>query len=629
MSLHLSKREIKILLLLLDLEDSVTTKSLSETFQVSVRTIKYDLENIRAWFKDQNVVLQTRRNKGIWLDIPDSERLTLKNEILEVERFETYPDQEFRVNQIILRLLLGNSPLTSQTIADELQVSRNTIINDLDKAETLIATYGLKLNRQSRLGFSIIGEENQIRLLMEYITQKEITEYDIYQIMSQFVQSDEKKKFREVSIGINTIFQKIYHVALKEITNLIDPSLLNQFNYAEILSITLRVSIATSRMQLHHTVGSYKILSNQHILEEKQELPFLLMQKVFSYYELPILSDEYLYIYSDVFVATNQQDIVQLTEKLIKDVSAKIAFPFYRDRQLFTNLFAHLSLRLTKKHLFINEYNPFVDDIKAKYPELFLGIKEASQNDIDGSALLINDSFIAYIALHFLVAYEKNLHGINVVRIVYVCSTGLGVTSLIEQKILEEVSNVEIAGFTSVLNATEAIEEKNPDLVLSIFPVETINRPFIKVNPLPTKSDIQAIQDEVNKILMDARSGKVPRLIPRKKIREKQGIEVESRDLLVKTYIVYEELLKVFENKLNLEYKDAFLLHVMLMVHRITFEEQYENQGNVAKKLLLSRQSLVGKIEAIFAKNDLIVNQAEITALLNYIREEPLEDELT
>lgn len=622
MSLHLSKREIKILLLLLDLEDSVTTKNLSETFQVSVRTIKYDLENIREWFKDQNVELKTRRNKGIWLDIPDSERLTLKNEVLEVERFETYPDQELRVNQIIFRLLLVNTPLTSQIIADGLQVSRNTIISDLDKVEALIVTYGLQLNRQSRLGFSIIGEESKIRLLMEYITQKEITEYDIYQIMSQFVQSDEKKKVREVSIGINTIFQKIYQVALKEMTNLIDHSLLNQFNYAEILSITLRVAIATSRMQLHHTVGGYKILSNQNVLEQKEELPFLLMQKVFSHYELPILADEYLYIYSDVFVANNQQDIVQLTEKLIKDVSANINFPFYRDRQLFTNLFAHLSLRLTKKHLFINEYNPFVDDIKAKYPELFIAIQEASQNDIGGSALLINDSFIAYIALHFLVAYEKNLHGINVVRIVYVCSTGLGVTSLIEQKILEEVSNVEIAGFASVLNATEAIEEKNPDLVLSIFPVETINRPFIKVNPLPTKSDIQAIQDEVNKILADARSGKVPRLIPRRQVKEKQGIEVESRDLLVKAYIVYEELLKVFENKLNLAYKEAFLLHVMLMVHRITFEGQYENKGNIVKETLLSQQTLVENIENIFAKNDLMVNQAEITALLNYIRRE-------
>ncbi|MBO0466961.1 transcription antiterminator [Enterococcus plantarum] len=622
MSLHLSKREIKILLLLLDLEDSVTTKELAETFEVSVRTIKYDLENVRDWFKDQNVLLKTRRNKGIWLEIPDSERLTLKNEIIEVERFETYPDQELRANQLIFRLLLASKCLTSQELADDLQVSRNTIISDLDRVEELAQMYELTLNRQSRQGFSIIGEESKIRLLMEYITQKEITEYDIYQIMSYFVQSGQQRKMQEVHVGVNTIFQKIYQVALKEMTGLLDPSLFDQFNYAEILSITLRVAIASSRIQLHHTVGGYKMLTNQNVLQQKRELPFLLMKKVFDHYELPLLADEYFYIYSDVFVANNQQDIVGLTEKLIKDVSKEVNFPFYRDRQLFTNLFAHLSLRLTKKHLFINEYNPFVDDIKAKYPQLFSAIQLASQSDIVGSALLINDSFIAYIALHFLVAYEKNLHEINVVRIVYVCSTGLGVTSLIEQKILEEVSNVEIAGFASVLNAVDVIEEKNPDLVLSIFPIEIVNRPFVKVNPLPTEADIHSIQEEVNKILAHTQSGKVPRLIPRQQIKETQGIEAESRDIVVRTYVIYEELLKAFSEKLTQEYKEAFLLHVMLMVHRITFDSQYENEGNIVKETLLAQQELVEHIERIFAKNELMVNQAEITALLNYIREE-------
>ncbi|MGC6767390.1 BglG family transcription antiterminator [Enterococcus sp. LJL128] len=622
MSLHLSKREINILLMLLDLEDSITTKELAEAFNVSVRTIKYDLDNVREWFQERSISLQSRRNKGIWLELPDSERLTLKNEVLEVDRFETYPDQELRMNHLIFRMVLTKDYLTSQELADELQVSRNTVLKDLDRLEEFIEGYDLELERQSRLGFSIQGEENKVRLLMEYISQKEITEYDIYQIMSRFVQSGNQKRLIDVRIGANTIFQEIYQVALNEMTKLLDPSLFDQFNYAEILSITLRVAIAASRMQLNHTMNGYKILANQEELKDKQELPFLLMSNVFEHYELPLLADEYLYIYSDVFIAGNHQDVAQLTEKLIKDVSEEINFPFYRDRQLFTNLFAHLSLRLTKKHLFINEYNPFVDDIKAKYPQLFTAITHASSRDIKNTALFINDSFIAYIALHFLVAYEKTQHEINVVRIVYVCSTGLGVTSLIEQKILEEVSNVEIAGFASVLNAAEIIEEKNPDLVLSIFPIEVANRPFIKVNPLPSEGDIQQIQEEVNKILTSVREGSIPRLIPRQPLKENRGLEAESRDILMRAYIIYEELLKAFNEKLNEEYKEAFLLHVMLMVHRIIFDGQYENEGNIVKETLMAQQQLVEQIEQIFAKSNLTVNQAEITALLNYIREE-------
>ncbi|MCB5954458.1 BglG family transcription antiterminator [Enterococcus sp. CWB-B31] len=621
MSLHLSKREINLLLLLLDMENSITTKELAEKFKVSVRTVKYDLDKVREWFWERGIILQARRNKGIWLDLPDSKLLRLKNEILEVDRFETYPDQELRMNQLIFYLILSKDYVTSQKLSDELQVSRNTILKDLDRLEAFINEYGITLNRQSGLGFLICGEESKIRLLMEYISQKEITEYDIYQIMSHFVQPGNKKSKLEVHVGTNAIFRDIYQVALSKMAQLLDPSLFEHFNYAELLSITLRVSIAASRMQLNHTMNGYKILSNQKELLKKQDLPFLLMDKVFEYYELPLLADEYLYIYSDVFISDKNQDIAKLTEELIKNVSNEINFPFFRDRQLFTNLFAHLSLRLTKKHQFINEYNPFVDDIKTKYPQLFAAIECGSNRTIENAVHFINESFIAYIALHFLVAYEKNQHEVNTVRIVYVCSTGLGVTSLIEQKILEEVSNVEIAGFASVLNAAELIEEKNPDLILSIFPIEGMNHPFIKVNPLPTEGDIQLIQEQVNKILTSVRDGSIPRLTPRRPLKERKGIEAESRELLMTGYIIYEELLTAFSESLNEEYREAFLLHVLLMVHRIMFDGQYENGRYSMKEKLMERKVLVEKIEQIFAKNNLTVNQAEIVALLNYIKE--------
>ena len=69
--------------------------------------------------------------------------------------------------------------------------------------------------------------------------------------------------------------------------------------------------------------------------------------------------------------------MVQLTKQVIESVSKELNYPFVNDRQLFTNLFAHLSLRFTKKHLFINEYNPFSEEIKGKHPALFLAIQSA------------------------------------------------------------------------------------------------------------------------------------------------------------------------------------------------------------------------------------------------------------
>lgn len=58
-------------------------------------------------------------------------------------------------------------------------------------------------------------------------------------------------------------------------------------------------------------------------------------------------------------------------------------------------------MRLSRKKKFVNEYNPFKEDIKQKYPELFDAIKQAVRQEISEQNILINDSFVAYIALHF------------------------------------------------------------------------------------------------------------------------------------------------------------------------------------------------------------------------------------
>ncbi len=46
------------------------------------------------------------------------------------------------------------------------------------------------------------------------------------------------------------MFQGCYRSALKKMRNLINPLDQNQFDYAEILSITLRVAIAAARMEM-------------------------------------------------------------------------------------------------------------------------------------------------------------------------------------------------------------------------------------------------------------------------------------------------------------------------------------------------------------------------------------------
>ncbi|WP_198015734.1 BglG family transcription antiterminator [Brochothrix campestris] len=404
--MQLSKREINIMLTLIDTAAPVTTASLAEQFNRSVRSIKYDLDNLRTWLKMKELTIRTRRNKGIWIEWSESTKLAIKNELLHVERNDLYPDQTNRIYRLILWLSLADTPLTSNEMAEALKVSRNTIIADLDKMDFLLLKYAVTLDRKNHYGFKLVGDEANVRHLMEAVIQKSLTDYDVYYLMQIVVNQEDSNPTN--TYGMPPKMAAVFNETLQAIAKLMDKEMLDKFNYSELLAIILRVCIATIRLKNNRTINSYRILSQQTMHEIKAELPFLLMKKVFYHYQFPFLEDEYIYIFSDVLTSKKDENIAELTTALIDEVSEKEQLPFNKDKQLFNNLFAHLSLRLHKKHVFVNEYNPFVDDIKSKYAKLFRHIKVVSERQIDDATIFVNDSFISYIALHFLVAYEKN-----------------------------------------------------------------------------------------------------------------------------------------------------------------------------------------------------------------------------
>lgn len=614
---QLTKRESQILIYLLEVTESVTIKNLAEKENVSVRTIKYDLDNIRDWLTERKQELHSKRSQGIWLSVSDSDRIKLKSELMDVNRLELFADQSLRMNRLLIMLLVTKEAITGLKLANSLDVSKDTIMNDLDVLENNELKDGLTLNRQARKGFWITGEERLVRLTIEEILQKDFTDYDIYKLMALLLNGRETEYF-EMYSAMATPIQDVFNQVISCMRNLLEEENLEELNYAELLNILIRVTIATVRLRNESTIGRYQLIAEQEL--DKNDLSYRVMHQVFDYYQLPLFEDEYHYIYSDTFDTIHQQDVMKLVENVIYKVSKKNNYPFYQDPQLLTNLYAHLSMRLSRKKKFANEYNPFKEDIKQKYPELFDAINEAVIQEISGQNILINDSFVAYIALHFLVSYERE--ELRSVRAVYICSTGLGVTSLIKQKINEELNNITIVAFASVLNAQEVIAEKDPDIVISIFPISGVDRPFVKVHPLPTEQDLQKIQQVIKEILDVTTQRKGYHMNLNEPHINKSTLEDFSKELILKSYTVYERLLVILETDLIQEYREAFLLHVFLMIHRITFDQQYLAKGSQVDQIISEKEELVGKIEAVFAENNLEINKSEISALFSYIKKE-------
>lgn len=608
--MQLSKRELDILLKFIESNDYISITEIADREHVSERSIKYDLNNIKSWLATKEIHLQSVRNKGMKLAITDKQRQAIRNELLETERVERILSQKDRINIIIYQLCMSDKVISMNDLADILQVSINTIVNDVEKTEDLLEKFKIKLERTPGQGMSINGAEKEIRMIMEYLANSYLTEYDIYSFTNQLLQLSDSVSpillFDERS-GLKDIYQTV----ITKVAKLNQQGQLKDYNYVDLLALVIKLTISVSRLKIGHSIGGFNLMPR-----DAQDNILILMEEIFSEYNFPIFKDEYRYLSNDLDHET-VEDLLKLTDQIIQLVSQKMNLPFDLDEQLRINLNAHLTLSFSKKRIYVNEYNPYVKDVRELNPKLFNTVSRVCKQVFKSLNIPVTNSFVSYIVLHFLASIENQKQTTERIRAVYVCSTGLGVTTLIQRKIEEEISNIEIVCFSSVLDVYEVVKKEKPDLVISIFPLDYLPCEVIKVNALPSKEDIQNIKNTIRKIKKHSITNHSSRSFqPRRNIH----LEELSKEIILNGYRLFEELKESDSLTIREGYEDALLLHILLLAHRIAFNHQYEdNQSVDVNKELLAREYVVRKIEELFSNNNLVINKMEIIALLQYI----------
>ena len=144
---------------------------------------------------------------------------------------------------------------------------------------------------------------------------------------------------------------------------------------------------------------------------------------------------------------------------MIAFVTEATQIPFNEDSILFQNLAAHLTLSLERTHHYINGYNPFLKEIKENERLLFTRVRQFVGRELNLD-IARDDSFISYITLHFMTSKERVGNGERKIRVVYVCATGLGVTSFLQQKINGMISEIELGfGFMDTEELGQALAD--------------------------------------------------------------------------------------------------------------------------------------------------------------------------
>ena len=168
--MSLKQRHIEILNLVFQNDKVMDIKYISEYFQVSERSIRYDIKEINEEFinsKNTNIIELT---EGKLVSNINKEELTsLIKDMLPQKYIFT---SEERIEILLLEILLFREKFTLQALSDELLISKATLRKDIKDMNEKIKEFGVKIDNNNNQGYILTGEESNIRQLMISILHK-------------------------------------------------------------------------------------------------------------------------------------------------------------------------------------------------------------------------------------------------------------------------------------------------------------------------------------------------------------------------------------------------------------------------------------------------------------------------
>lgn len=496
----IQNREIRIIKFLLK-EGHTTVKEIADDLDVSEKTVSKSLKEVEAVLKKIGLSLVRKPKIGVYID-GDLKKIL---PYLDNKGSQIPTTREERVIYIYSILLKNNDYITIQQISDELYISRGTIERDLAEVEKLLKNEGVSIYKKPSKGIKLdISERDKRQLTAKFIHKFWSRNWYIKQEQESFYQA-----FEKIQADVNGIFSEDDLSIIIDILRNFSRKRNFEFSDYEFQSLVIHLAIAVERIRKGEYieeslyVGNIENnqMSNTTYLAKQLEQKFsiLLPKSEIGYINLHLVaSDQHrdtteLKDTSDNHYETNTNNISNLRE-IIKNTLYETAY----DKDLIDGLTSHVHSSINRLKYGLSIKNPYVNTIKQNFSLSFeqaLDLKKVIEFIYD---IRINDDECAYIALHFEAFRERMKELPQNVRVVLVCSTGLGSSRLLSARIKKYFPMIKIE---KILSVQELVSSKiDADLVISTIYLELETIPTIIVSPILNESDIRTLEKNIQNV---------------------------------------------------------------------------------------------------------------------------------
>ena len=469
----LNERQNSILKYLYNKKDYTTINEISKEFKVSVRTIRYDLDNIEYTLKDNEKISLVRTPRyGIKLEFKGKRDILTFSSIFDCVEINSPED---RVIFIAINLLIGNSKV--EELANMLSVSKNTVVSDLKKAKEILNNLRINVISKAYIGTCIEGDEEDVRYAFINLYYK-ISNADNYKLLKMIiddfdsVKNDIEKRIHKVE---NRLSLEYSDTSFKELIIIIMYCFMrmgeySNFNYSE-------EYIKEKEQEEEFEAIQYAFADKT---EDKKEICYL-MKWFKSAKVMSFINDK-----SDVKMDGNKY----LAMRIIEDMEKYTGIDYSNDFDFVNSVVMHFSVAMYRMQNNFKIENPLKEDIKMRLGIIYQITEDVMKKYESEIGVEFPDDEVSYMAMHFGAAFERKTQEIFDTKALILCNSGLATAGLLSARMEVMLPQIQVEGVCRLNNLEEELKNKDVDIIISTVPIRNTDIEYVEVNPMLNIDDV-------------------------------------------------------------------------------------------------------------------------------------------
>lgn len=492
--MFITSREKAIIELIIKTSGKHTAFSIASSLSVSVRTIQRDLKAVGKILERFDLRLQRNTNEGLIIEGRNEQIFRLIQHLTGSHPVDQTPKE--RKLLLLLVLLEGEESYKIQGLASDLGVSMTTLSLYLDELTQWLATFNLELSRKRGVGVELKGSEHHKR--------KALANFFLMEFNEEIIESLFLLEKGEHQQG--KMLQYFHPDYIRAIDRLVNETMNNRYSRladSDYIGLIVHIGITMQRTEEGFSLKEQEY-SSEELGGESQII--IVTKELENLFPVAFTKEDIDYL-TTILKGSKLQEAAsvpydsvvlgQMIKRVIQNVSSQLHIDLTNDFSLFQGLLAHMEPSLYRLKQQMGLFNPLTEEIKKKYPVLFLAVKNSVEKEFKEIESFPDDE-IAFIVLHFgsaLVMQEEEI----ALKALIVCPTGIGTSRMLASRIKKEIIEIDSVEIKSLKEIGHQENVHMFDVIISTVRLPLMHNEYILVNPLLSQEDIAAIKTFLQK----------------------------------------------------------------------------------------------------------------------------------